>query len=325
MLPAISLRASFLRSVPGAIAPTVTSARWAASSSRAGSCLSKSRRRRRSISSWFTYCGFGTRLNSIPRSRSTSRAMSARRVPALPEARAATWWAHDPGSVFASVAPHATAAAARAAEPSTARALTTDLLRRRSAARHNCREPARNGLVGPPGGSTSNVSTVGSPDGPRRCKPAGRGADPRARQALRPALVVGAERDQPAAGRRGRGSLLLGLRRQPLPRLRLAAGQRLYRPPAPEGGRRDQGAGRPPVHDRPGHGRGEPLRARAPTRGGHARRPHDVVLHERRRRGERERDQARALVHGPAQDRRPLPVVSRRDRRRDHVDGRPAP
>ena len=41
------------------------------------------------------------------------------------------------------------------------------------------------------------------------------------------------------------------------------------------------------------------LDARAPARRGDARRPLDVVLHERRRRGERERDQARALVHGP--------------------------
>ena len=51
----------------------------------------------------------------------------------------------------------------------------------------------------------------------------------------------------------------------------------------------------------------------------------DVVLHERRRRGERERDQARALVHGPAQDHRALPLLPRRDRRRDHAHRRPAP
>ena len=46
------------------------------------------------------------------------------------------------------------------------------------------------------------------------------------------------------------------------------------------------------------------------ARRGHARRPDDVVLHERRRRGERERDQARALVHGPAQDHRALPLAT---------------
>ena len=62
-------------------------------------------------------------------------------------------------------------------------------------------------------------------------------------EAVRPPLLVGAERDQPAP-RRGRGGpLLLGLRRQALPRLRLAARQRLDRAPAPEARRRDQGAG----------------------------------------------------------------------------------
>ena len=50
----------------------------------------------------------------------------------------------------------------------------------------------------------------------------------------------------------------------------------------------------------------------------------DVVLHERRCRGERERDQARALVHGPAQGDRALPLLPRRDRGRDHADRRPA-
>ena len=39
-----------------------------------------------------------------------------------------------------------------------------------------------------------------------------------------------------------------------------------------------------------------------------------LVLHERRHRGERERDQARALVHGPPQDHRALPQLPRRDR-----------
>ena len=61
---------------------------------------------------------------------------------------------------------------------------------------------------------------------------------------LRPLLVVGAGRDQPDRGRGRRGPLLLGLRRQALPRLRLAARQRLDRLRPPEGGRGDQGAGR---------------------------------------------------------------------------------
>ena len=63
----------------------------------------------------------------------------------------------------------------------------------------------------------------------------------------------------------------------------------------------------------------------ADARRGHARQPEDVVLHERRRRGERERDQGRALGHRPAQGHRPLPQLPRRDGRRDHAHRRPAP
>ena len=50
---------------------------------------------------------------------------------------------------------------------------------------------------------------------------------------------------EPAGRRRRRGLLRLGLRRHPLPRLLQPAGQRQHRPPAPEGRRRDPGAGRP--------------------------------------------------------------------------------
>ena len=50
-----------------------------------------------------------------------------------------------------------------------------------------------------------------------------------------------------------------------------------------------------------------------------------LLLHERRRRGERERDQDRADVHRPPQDPRALPLVPRRNRRRDYADRRSAP
>ena len=40
-----------------------------------------------------------------------------------------------------------------------------------------------------------------------------------------------------------------------------------------------------------------------------------LLLHQRRRRGQRERDQARAAGDRPPQDPRALPLVSRRDRR----------
>ena len=74
------------------------------------------------------------------------------------------------------------------------------------------------------------------------------------REGVRPPLLVGAERDQPDPGRRRRGPPLLGLRGQALPRLRLAARQRLDRLRAPEADRRDQGAGGEALHDRPADG-----------------------------------------------------------------------
>ena len=77
--------------------------------------------------------------------------------------------------------------------------------------------------------------------------------------------------DRPDPDCRRRGPLLLGLRRQAVPRLRVAARQRLARTPAPEGRRRDQGAGGAPLHDRADDGERAPLRARAAARGRHAR------------------------------------------------------
>ena len=47
----------------------------------------------------------------------------------------------------------------------------------------------------------------------------------------------------------------------------------------------------------------------------HARRHRRVLLHQRRRRGQRERHPHRAAVHRAPQDPRALPVVSRRHRR----------
>ena len=162
-------------------------------------------------------------------------------------------------------------------------------------------------------------------DGHRRGEPEPRCPDRRGREGARPLLLVGAEPDQPDRGRRRRGPSLLGLRRQALPRLRLTARQRQHRPPAPEDHPGDQGPGRPALHDRPADGERVALAARPDARRGHARRPLRLVLHERRRRGERERDQARAPRHRPQQDRRAVPVVPRRDERRGHPDRRPAP
>ena len=111
---------------------------------------------------------------------------------------------------------------------------------------------------------------------------------------------------------------------QALPRLRLTARQRLDRARPPEGDRGDQGAGREALHDRAADGDGAALAARPDAGRGDAGQPEDVVLHERRRGGERERDQARALVHRAAQGDRALPLLPRCDRRRDHAHGRSA-
>ena len=56
-----------------------------------------------------------------------------------------------------------------------------------------------------------------------------------------------------------------------------------------------------------------------------ARRPRQGLLHARRRRGDRERDQARPPLHRPPQDPRPLPRLPRRHARGDDADRRSAP
>src|SRR5439155_488327 len=82
--------------------------------------------------------------------------------------------------------------------------------------------------------------------GQHRARPAGR----RGREGVRPPLVVRTERAAAHSGRRRGGTPLLGLRREPVPRLRIAARQRLDRPPASQDRRCDQGAGREALHDR---------------------------------------------------------------------------
>ena len=166
---------------------------------------------------------------------------------------------------------------------------------------------------------------LGSGDGNRRDEPGARAADRRGREALRPLLVVGAGRDLPDRGRRRRGPATSGTTTASAtstsPRSsstsRSATATRRWWRRSRSRPRRSRRSGR----------RWRP--SRAPGSGscsrGHARRPLVLVLHERRRRGERERDQARALVHGPPQDHRALPQLPRRDRRRDHAHRRPAP
>ena len=162
-------------------------------------------------------------------------------------------------------------------------------------------------------------------DGPERHRPESGRADRRRREGACSLLVVGAERDQPDRRCRGRGSALLGLRRQALPGFRVAARQRQHRPSAPEDHPGDQGSGRQAVHDRAADGERVALAARPDAGRGDARRPLGLVLHERRRRGQRERDQARPHGHRPPQGDRALPLLPRRHPRRRLAHRRSAP
>ena len=74
----------------------------------------------------------------------------------------------------------------------------------------------------------------------------------------------------------------------------------------------------------PVHGNGTARPAGREAGGDHARRHRLLLLHQRRRRGQRERHQGRALVHGTSQDSCALSLVSRRHGRRDLADGRSA-
>ena len=138
-------------------------------------------------------------------------------------------------------------------------------------------------------------------------------------------LVVGPGRPRPDRHRPRRGRLPLHARGQADPRLQQPADVGEHRPRRPAGDRRDHGPGaEAPV--RPAGLRDRAAGpARRQARRDPAGRPGQGVLHARRRRGDRERDQARPPLHRPAQDPRPLPRLPRRDARGDDADRRPAP
>ena len=75
----------------------------------------------------------------------------------------------------------------------------------------------------------------------------------------------------------------------------------------------------------PVHGQRSPGPARRQARRDHARRHGRVLLHQRRRRGQRERDPHRPRGHRPPQDPGPLPLVPRRHRRQPDAHRRSAP
>ena len=113
--------------------------------------------------------------------------------------------------------------------------------------------------------------------------------------------------------------------RQAVPRLQQPVDVRQHRPRRRARHPRDPAAGgdarlREPVHGDRG-ARAARAQARRDLPGRHRR----LLLHQRRRRGERERDQDRAAVHRPPQGDVVLPLVSRRHRGRDDADRRSAP
>ncbi len=130
-------------------------------------------------------------------------------------------------------------------------------------------------------------------------------------------LVVGAGCPRPDRDRPRRGRLPVHARRQADPRLQLAADVGQHRPRRPACRRRDHRAGDPaPV--RPAGVRDRDPRPPGPEAGRDPARRHEQgVLHPGRRRGDRERDQARAPPHRPLQAARPVPQLPRRHVRRD--------
>ena len=127
-------------------------------------------------------------------------------------------------------------------------------------------------------------------------------------------------RDRPC-----RGGLPLHPGGSPDPRLQRAADVGEHRPRRPACRRRDHRAGdEAPV--RPARVRHrDPRPARREARRDPARRHAQGVLHARRRRGDRERDQDRPPPHGPLQAPGPLPQLSRRHVRRDDAHRRLPP
>ena len=140
-----------------------------------------------------------------------------------------------------------------------------------------------------------------------------------------PVLVVRPERPRPHRHRPRRGHLPLHARRQADHRLQRPADVRQHRPRRPPRDRRHARAGaqaavRPAgVRDR------DPRPPRCQARRDPAGRHEQGLLHPRRRRGDRERHQARPPLHRPLQGPRPLPRLPRRHLRGDDPHRRPAP
>lgn len=146
---------------------------------------------------------------------------------------------------------------------------------------------------------------------------AGRSGRTGRRPCARLPLLVSPGPDLPARRRRCRRFVLLGLRGQPVPRLHQRPRLHQHRLPAPEGRRRDPGAGGEDDHLRARVRRRVALRGRTPHRRAHPRRPRQDLLHQRWRRGRRERRPDGPAAHRPYEGAERLPLVPRRHRHRD--------
>ena len=150
-------------------------------------------------------------------------------------------------------------------------------------------------------------------------------ADGGAVQAAQPLRVVGPGRRRSDSRRARQGHLLLDPGRQALHRLQQPVDVRQRRPRPPGDHQGDPGPGGVARLHQPVHGQRGPGPARRQARRDHARRHGRVLLHQRRRRGQRERHPHRPRGHRPPQDPGPLPLVPRRHRRQPDAHRRSAP
>ena len=123
--------------------------------------------------------------------------------------------------------------------------------------------------------------------------------------------------DRPDRDRPGRGRLPLHARGPADPRLQQPADVGQHRPRRPARHRRHHRAGDEAPVRPAGVRHGDPGAPRREARRDPARRPGQGVLHARRRRGDRERDQARPRVHAAATRSSPAtaPTTARRSGR----------
>lgn len=149
----------------------------------------------------------------------------------------------------------------------------------------------------------------------------GRGAGPRRRPWARFPLMVRAGDDRPAADRRWFGRDILGLHRQGVPGLRLAAGQSQPGTPASTSGRIDPASGRSAGHHCPRLRQRRARRACPPGRRARARNPEQGVLHQRWHRGRRACGAHGAPPHRASQSACRIPQLPRRHHHLDVADG----